>query len=94
MPRRTVNNGATATVDEVIELHELGNLAQEWAVLSAQFPSEMFDRYKSLCEKYSIDSAILLYVYQNKHRSYDEGELSGRVPVDQLTVITEIPVDK
>lgn len=83
MPRKTIN-GTTATIDEVIELHELGSLAVDWSrsIGTSGFSPDKFGRYQKLCEKYGLDAAALLYVYQGKRdEEMDAAAWTGVIPV-------------
>ena len=68
MPRKTVNNGSVVTIDEVFEMYELGKLALAWVYNPALFEATQFERYKDLCDKYSVDAARLFYVAQNRNQ--------------------------
>jgi len=96
MPRKNMNSTVTATIDEVIELHELGNLAQDWATEGPTFPEPLFNTYQELCRKYNIDAAALLRAYQVRNQ-FRNGE-AFEVPAgpagdgdDARTGIIEMP---
>lgn len=68
MPIKQTNHGSgSLSIEEVRELHELGNLAEDWARPISSFPTKKFDRYQELCRKYGVDGATLLYVYQAQY---------------------------
>lgn len=84
MPRKTMNNGTTATIDEVIDLHELGKLAEDWSrsIGTSGFPSTKFVRYQELCTRYGLDAAVLLYAYQaRRDDELSAAERTGVMPV-------------
>lgn len=89
MPTKRMN-GLTATIDEVVELQELGNLAEDWAAKPHLFESVQFDRFKALCDKYAVDAATLIYVYQS--RQFATGH-SGELPVEQTAVFEPVPAE-
>lgn len=92
MPRKTLNNGSMATVQEVIDLHELGDLAEDWSrsIGTSGFSSTKFARYQELCTRYGVDAAVLLYAYQaRRDDELSAAERTGVMPV--VPDVEEIP---
>jgi len=78
------------TISEVMELWEMSNLAYAWAQDWQVMTPEKLDRFRLLAERYAVDGALLLYVFQRYWLEQNTPESAEAQPADATQMFPKV----